>query len=263
MLGVSPSTLRTWERRLGYPQPQRTEGNHRHYELRRDRGAPRRAARDEQHLVGDRGRAAQGSRAILACSPTGSLRSLRRGSGGSRARGEPRGQNARAHARRGTPPRPRLCLRALERRGRARVRVPLGDGLAPRSAAPRAARQPAAGHPAARFGPGSRARERPRPGPRALLAPGRAPGSPPVRRAFPTAATARRFARSTPSASSCAARTLVSTSSASRSAARCAQAAPPPSRTGPRSSSADATACRAWAVRPGEATRRILAELSA
>ncbi|MDX6585721.1 MAG: MerR family transcriptional regulator, light-induced transcriptional regulator [Solirubrobacterales bacterium] len=33
MLGVSPSTLRTWERRLGYPQPRRTEGNHRHYEL--------------------------------------------------------------------------------------------------------------------------------------------------------------------------------------------------------------------------------------
>ena len=33
MLGVSPSTLRTWERRLGYPQPRRTEGNHRQYEL--------------------------------------------------------------------------------------------------------------------------------------------------------------------------------------------------------------------------------------
>lgn len=33
MLGVSPSTLRTWERRLGYPKPQRTAGNHRHYEL--------------------------------------------------------------------------------------------------------------------------------------------------------------------------------------------------------------------------------------
>ena len=33
MLGVSPSTLRTWERRLGYPQPRRTQGNQRHYEL--------------------------------------------------------------------------------------------------------------------------------------------------------------------------------------------------------------------------------------
>jgi DNA-binding transcriptional MerR regulator len=33
LLGVSPSTLRTWERRLGYPQPKRTSGNHRQYEL--------------------------------------------------------------------------------------------------------------------------------------------------------------------------------------------------------------------------------------
>jgi MerR family transcriptional regulator, light-induced transcriptional regulator len=33
MLGVSTSTLRSWERRLGYPQPSRTPGNHRLYEL--------------------------------------------------------------------------------------------------------------------------------------------------------------------------------------------------------------------------------------
>ena len=33
MLGVSPSTLRGWERRLGYPVPRRTPGNHRVYEL--------------------------------------------------------------------------------------------------------------------------------------------------------------------------------------------------------------------------------------
>lgn len=33
LLGVSPSTLRSWERRLGYPEPQRTPGNHRMYEL--------------------------------------------------------------------------------------------------------------------------------------------------------------------------------------------------------------------------------------
>jgi DNA-binding transcriptional MerR regulator len=32
-LGVSPSTLRTWERRLGFPHPRRTAGNHRQYEL--------------------------------------------------------------------------------------------------------------------------------------------------------------------------------------------------------------------------------------
>ena len=33
LLGVSPSTLRTWERRLGYPQPKRTSGNPRQYEI--------------------------------------------------------------------------------------------------------------------------------------------------------------------------------------------------------------------------------------
>ena len=33
LLGVSPSTLRTWERRLGFPHPRRTAGNHRQYEL--------------------------------------------------------------------------------------------------------------------------------------------------------------------------------------------------------------------------------------
>ena len=33
MLGVSPNTLRGWERRFGYPMPQRTEGGHRQFEL--------------------------------------------------------------------------------------------------------------------------------------------------------------------------------------------------------------------------------------
>ena len=33
VLGVSPNTLRSWERRYGYPQPRRTPGNHRQYEL--------------------------------------------------------------------------------------------------------------------------------------------------------------------------------------------------------------------------------------
>jgi MerR family transcriptional regulator, light-induced transcriptional regulator len=33
ILGVSPNTLRSWERRFGYPQPKRTPGNHRQYEL--------------------------------------------------------------------------------------------------------------------------------------------------------------------------------------------------------------------------------------
>jgi DNA-binding transcriptional MerR regulator len=33
ILGVSPNTLRSWERRFGFPQPKRTAGNHRQYEL--------------------------------------------------------------------------------------------------------------------------------------------------------------------------------------------------------------------------------------
>jgi len=33
MLGVSPNTLRSWERRFGYPAPRRTAGGHRQYDL--------------------------------------------------------------------------------------------------------------------------------------------------------------------------------------------------------------------------------------
>lgn len=33
MLGVSANTLRSWERRYGFPRPHRSDGGHRHYEL--------------------------------------------------------------------------------------------------------------------------------------------------------------------------------------------------------------------------------------
>jgi hypothetical protein len=33
MLGVSPNTLRSWERRYGFPRPLRSPGGHRHYSL--------------------------------------------------------------------------------------------------------------------------------------------------------------------------------------------------------------------------------------
>src|SRR4051812_21472166 len=33
MIGVSPSTLRAWERRFGFPAPRRTAGGHRQYDL--------------------------------------------------------------------------------------------------------------------------------------------------------------------------------------------------------------------------------------
>src|SRR5947208_10621094 len=33
LLGVSPNTLRSWERRFGYPTPDRSPGGHRQYDL--------------------------------------------------------------------------------------------------------------------------------------------------------------------------------------------------------------------------------------
>ena len=33
MLGVSPNTLRSWERRFGFPEPRRTPGGHRQFDL--------------------------------------------------------------------------------------------------------------------------------------------------------------------------------------------------------------------------------------
>src|SRR4051794_41769447 len=33
MLGVSPNTLRSWERRFGFPEPRRSAGGHRQYDL--------------------------------------------------------------------------------------------------------------------------------------------------------------------------------------------------------------------------------------
>src|SRR3954465_15585758 len=33
LLGGSPNTLRSWERRFGYPKPRRTQGGHRQYDL--------------------------------------------------------------------------------------------------------------------------------------------------------------------------------------------------------------------------------------
>ena len=49
MLGVSTSTLRSWERRLGYPHPRRTPGNHRLYELE-EVEALRDALRETQNI---------------------------------------------------------------------------------------------------------------------------------------------------------------------------------------------------------------------
>jgi len=49
MLGVSPNTLRSWERRFGFPEPRRTSGGHRQFDLGQIEAL--RAAFEETHNV--------------------------------------------------------------------------------------------------------------------------------------------------------------------------------------------------------------------
>ncbi|MCD6727927.1 MAG: MerR family transcriptional regulator [Solirubrobacteraceae bacterium] len=49
MLGVSPNTLRSWERRFGFPEPRRTQGGHRQFDLAQIEAL--RAAFGETHNV--------------------------------------------------------------------------------------------------------------------------------------------------------------------------------------------------------------------
>jgi MerR family transcriptional regulator, light-induced transcriptional regulator len=49
MLGVSPNTLRSWERRFGFPEPRRTAGGHRQFDLAEIEAL--RAAFEETHNV--------------------------------------------------------------------------------------------------------------------------------------------------------------------------------------------------------------------
>ena len=66
MLGVSPNTLRSWERRFGFPQPRRTPGGHRQFDLGRDRGAAPGLRGDPQRLVGDLDRPRARDRPLVA-----------------------------------------------------------------------------------------------------------------------------------------------------------------------------------------------------
>ena len=49
MLGVSPNTLRSWERRFGFPEPTRTAGGHRQFDLAEIEAL--RAAFEETHNI--------------------------------------------------------------------------------------------------------------------------------------------------------------------------------------------------------------------
>ena len=72
MLGVSTSTLRSWEKRLGYPQPRRTPGNHRLYDLD-EVEALRDALRETQNISSavevarQRGRGPASPARLVAC----------------------------------------------------------------------------------------------------------------------------------------------------------------------------------------------------
>ena len=81
MLGVSASTLRSWERRLGYPNPHRTPGNHRLYLL--DEVEALREALRETHNISSAVEVARDARPWprLPCPPRLRLRALRRGRG--------------------------------------------------------------------------------------------------------------------------------------------------------------------------------------
>src|SRR3712207_9427874 len=49
MLGISPNTLRSWERRFGFPSPRRSAGGHRQFDLAEI--DPLRQALEETHNV--------------------------------------------------------------------------------------------------------------------------------------------------------------------------------------------------------------------
>jgi len=74
MLGVSPNTLRSWERRFGYPEPRRTAGGHRQFELSeiealRSASASSKRPKADRNLAGVAGPAPR-SRAIETAEET-------------------------------------------------------------------------------------------------------------------------------------------------------------------------------------------------
>ena len=100
LLGVSPNTLRSWERRFGYPKPRRTAGGHRQYDLA-ELEALRRALLETHNISSAIEVARQrGEGPSSRQPPAGGLRPLRRGARRPRDGGEPRRALGRAHASR-------------------------------------------------------------------------------------------------------------------------------------------------------------------
>ena len=151
LLGVSPNTLRSWERRFGYPKPRRTAGGHRQYDLA-ELEALRRALLETHNISSAIEVARQrGEGPTSAARLRRRLRPLRRHARRPRHGGEPRRPLGRAHGGGGAAARARAGARPRRPRGRVRARLPLGDRLAARRPPRGSAGHPLRGRPALRL----------------------------------------------------------------------------------------------------------------
>ena len=156
MLGVSPNTLRSWERRYGFPKPKRTAGNHRHYEL-----LELQTLRDALAQTGNISSAVELARQRQAepANGDGLIAAFESFDEGAADRAIEESLAMRPLERTVEElllPGDRPARRRPRPRGRARVRRPLGDGLAARRPPPRLRRLAAGRNSAARLEPAAR-----------------------------------------------------------------------------------------------------------
>ena len=145
MLGVSPNTLRSWERRFGYPTPRRTSGGHRQFDLAEVEAL--RQAFEETHNVSSAISIAR-ERGSGPSSPTRLRAALRRFEELEADRILEESLAVRAVDRTVAavllPP---IARPGVPAHGRARLRLALGDGLARGRQARRAAADAPREHP--------------------------------------------------------------------------------------------------------------------
>ena len=174
-LGVSPNTLRSWERRFGYPKPRRTQGGHRQYDLA-ELESLRRALLETHNISSAIELARQ--RGEGPSSPSRLLDAWDHFDEGVADRVMEESLAVRSVERSVEEvllPGARAGQRPRQPRGRARARVPLGHRLAVRLAPRGRAGQPPAGRAAVRLEPAPRPRVAARAGARAGPAPRRLP----------------------------------------------------------------------------------------
>ena len=192
VLGVSPNTLRSWERRYGYPVPKRTVGNHRNYEL-----VELQTLRDALAETGNISSAIELARQRQAAPANGGsltrrLRELRRG-----RRRPARSRKAWRCDRWSAPSRRCCCRRSTSspptpsREAELEFASRWATGLAARRPPPRLRRLAPGRDPAARLQPRPGRRGGPRPGARPRPASRRLPRPRPLQRARRRAPRAR------------------------------------------------------------------------